>query len=157
MVHVGGWLLSANFLICSLSLGYHSEGLSCLSRDRTEVESQESPAPKPHAGWSSRPWHQPPGATVSKTAHHESLEITSLCHISPLDHCKCFAQISDILNPYFPRPSPSAVVHRGFSSLTELQALALSTLESLLRSVLKTFIFSTRHVRAVSVASPTFS
>lgn len=43
------------------------------------------------------------------------------------------------------------------SPLTELQALARSTLESLLVSVSKTFIFSTRHVRAVSVASPTFS
>lgn len=41
--------------------------------------------------------------------------------------------------------------------LTVLQALALSTLEKLLVSVLKTFIFSTRQVKAVSVASPTFS
>ena len=41
--------------------------------------------------------------------------------------------------------------------LTELQALARSTLERLRTSVLKTFIFSTRQVRAVSVASPTFS
>lgn len=41
--------------------------------------------------------------------------------------------------------------------LTELQALARSTLESLLKSVLKTFIFSTKQVNAVSVASPTFS
>lgn len=43
------------------------------------------------------------------------------------------------------------------SQLTELQALARSTLERLLTSVLNTFIFSTKVVRAVSVASPTFS
>lgn len=53
--------------------------------------------------------------------------------------------------------SPSTGAHRSCTPLTELQALALSTLDSLLMSVLKTFIFSTRHVRAVSVASPTFS
>ncbi len=41
--------------------------------------------------------------------------------------------------------------------LTELQALALSILDRLRTSVSKTFIFSTRQVRAVSVASPTFS
>lgn len=61
-----------------------------------------------------------------------------------------------------PKPSsPSCPLAPEFteasSPLTELQALARSTLESLLVSVLKTFIFSTRHVRAVSVASPTFS
>ncbi|MEQ2202738.1 hypothetical protein XENOCAPTIV_014153 [Xenoophorus captivus] len=39
----------------------------------------------------------------------------------------------------------------------QLQALARSTLDKLLMSVSNTFIFSTRHVRAVSVASPTFS
>ncbi|GLD75360.1 sarcoplasmic/endoplasmic reticulum calcium ATPase 3 isoform X1, partial [Lates japonicus] len=43
------------------------------------------------------------------------------------------------------------------NSLTELQAPARSTLLSPDRSVLKTFIFSTKVVRAVSVASPTFS
>lgn len=53
--------------------------------------------------------------------------------------------------------TPSTRPDRGLPLLTELQALARSTLESLLVSVLKTFIFSTRHVRAVSVASPTFS
>lgn len=41
--------------------------------------------------------------------------------------------------------------------LTKLQALALSTFERFLSSVLNTFIFSTRVVSAVSVASPTFS
>lgn len=45
----------------------------------------------------------------------------------------------------------------GAPRLTELQALALSTFERFLTSVLNTFIFSTRVVRAVSVASPTFS
>lgn len=45
----------------------------------------------------------------------------------------------------------------GAARLTELQALALSTFERLLTSVLNTFIFSTRVVSAVSVASPTFS
>lgn len=42
-------------------------------------------------------------------------------------------------------------------SLTELQALARSIFDRLLTSVSKTFIFSTRQVNAVSVASPTFS
>jgi hypothetical protein len=46
---------------------------------------------------------------------------------------------------------------QGDRRLTELQALALSTFDRLLTSVLNTFIFSTRVVRAVSVASPTFS
>jgi len=41
--------------------------------------------------------------------------------------------------------------------LTELQALARSILESPFKSVSNTFIFSTRQVSAVSVASPTFS
>lgn len=45
----------------------------------------------------------------------------------------------------------------GVPGLTKLQALALSTFERLLSSVLNTFIFSTRVVSAVSVASPTFS
>ena len=45
----------------------------------------------------------------------------------------------------------------GSARLTELQALARSTFERLLTSVLNTFIFSTRVVSAVSVASPTFS
>lgn len=45
----------------------------------------------------------------------------------------------------------------GRLPLTELQALALSILDRLWTSVSKTFIFSTRHVSAVSVASPTFS
>lgn len=40
---------------------------------------------------------------------------------------------------------------------TELQALALSILDRPRTSVSNTFIFSTRQVRAVSVASPTFS
>lgn len=40
---------------------------------------------------------------------------------------------------------------------TELQQPARSTLLSPDRSVLKTFIFSTMVMRAVSVASPTFS
>lgn len=40
---------------------------------------------------------------------------------------------------------------------TELQQPARSTLLSPDRSVLKTFIFSTKVMRAVSVASPTFS
>ena len=40
---------------------------------------------------------------------------------------------------------------------TELQALALSILVRPLTSVSNAFIFSTRQVRAVSVASPTFS
>jgi hypothetical protein len=43
------------------------------------------------------------------------------------------------------------------SILTELQAFARSILESPFNSVSNTFIFSTRQVRAVSVASPTFS
>ena len=43
------------------------------------------------------------------------------------------------------------------SILTELQAFALSILERPFNSVSNTFIFSTRQVRAVSVASPTFS
>lgn len=42
-------------------------------------------------------------------------------------------------------------------SLTELQALALSILDRPWTSLSKTFIFSTRQVSAVSVASPTFS
>lgn len=46
---------------------------------------------------------------------------------------------------------------RELLSLTELQALALSILDRLWTSVSKTFIFSTRQVSAVSVASPTFS
>ena len=41
--------------------------------------------------------------------------------------------------------------------LTELQAFARSILERPFNSVSNTFIFSTRQVRAVSVASPTFS
>lgn len=49
------------------------------------------------------------------------------------------------------RPRPSPVL------LTELQAPARSTGDSPVRSVSNTFIFSTRQVRAVSVASPTFS
>lgn len=88
-MQTGHLKITPNLLICSQSLGYHSEGLSCLSRDWTELEPQESPAPKFHVCWSSRPWHQPPRSIVPKTAHHESLEITSLCQTCPLDHCKC--------------------------------------------------------------------
>lgn len=47
--------------------------------------------------------------------------------------------------------------HHQAQILTELQAFARSILERPFNSVSNTFIFSTRQVRAVSVASPTFS
>lgn len=62
--------------------------------------------------------------------------------------------ISRINNYYVNYPQHLA---NGRRTLTEQQALALSTLDRFFTLELNTFIFSTRQHRAVSVASPTFS
>lgn len=94
--------------------------------------------------------------SAPKTAQRPaSQEIASLWHTGPLAHRKWLLLKEQLSQSLSLPPIPQGC--RGLPPLTELQALARSTLDSLLVSVSKTFIFSTRHVKAVSVASPTFS